>query len=148
MARVTPISVVYTLLLLIAVLMLTMPAFRYYTNPTVAAAINDTYKNVSANFQYAVYSPSYAVTFNSSSGLKAAQSLNLISGLAFMFGGMYQAGVASLQAIPMINTVFGALIYYAPLPDIDIAALLGLLFSGVTFLFIWFLIASWTKVEA
>lgn len=147
MVRVTPISIVYTLLLLIVIMALTLPTLKYYANP-VANTVNDSYSYANLNFTNDVYSQTYSATFNSTSGLKASGALQQFSGLAFMFGAMYQVSVASLGGIPLISTVLGSVAQYAPLPGVDVFALLGFLFVGATFLLIWFAVASWTKVEA
>ena len=146
MVRVTPISIVYTLLLLIVIMALTLPTLKYYANP-VANTVNSSYSYVNLNFTKDVYSQTYSATFNSTSGLKASGTLQQFSGLAFMFGAMYQVSVASLGGIPLISIVLGSVAQYAPLPGVDIFALLGFLFVGATFLLIWFAVASWTKVE-
>jgi len=151
MVRVTPVSIVYTVLLLILIFTLTLPAANYYTNGTsLFRTLNDSYTNINSNFTSKVYSPTYSSTFNSSSGLKASMSLQLFSGLAFMFGAMYQVTVAAFQGIPMIGTVLGSVIQYAPLPGGEMTTLIGLaglLITGSAFLLLWFAIASWTKVE-
>jgi len=151
MVRVTPVSIVYTVLLLILIFTLTLPAANYYTNGTsLFRTLNDSYMNINSNFTSKVYSPTYANTINSSSGLQASMNLQIFSGLAFMFGAMYQVSVAALQGVPMIGTVLGSVIQYAPLPGGEMTTLiglLGLLITGATFLAIWFAIASWTKVE-
>lgn len=147
MVRVTPISVVYSLILSIVVISLSLPTVSYYANP-IAANINSTYSTINANFTRTVYSPTYNATYNSSSGLKASSALQQFTGLAFMFGAMYQVSAASLNGVPMINTILGSVALYAPLPGVDIMALLGMLIFGAIFLLTWFFIASWTKVEA
>jgi len=150
MVRVTPISVVYTVLLLLVIFMLTIPAANYYASGDLARTLNASYTNINTNFTSKIYSPTYANTINSSSGLKASLNLQIFSGLAFMFGAMYQVSVAALQGIPMIGTVLGSVIQYAPLPSGEMTTLigfLGLFIAGATFLLIWFAIASWTKVE-
>jgi len=150
MVRVTPISVVYTVLLLIAIFTLTLPAANYYASGDLASTLNSSYTNINTNFTSKIYTPTYANAIESSSGLQAAQNLQIFSGLAFMFGAMYQVSVAALQGIPMIGTVLGSVIQYAPLPSGEMTTLigfLGLLVSGAIFLLIWFAIASWTKVE-
>ncbi|MEM4097881.1 MAG: hypothetical protein QXS81_04260 [Candidatus Micrarchaeaceae archaeon] len=148
MVRVTPISIVYTILLLLAVFTLTMPAVRYYTNSTVARNLNDTYNNLNVSFTKNIYAPTYNASLNSSSGLKASNSLQIFTGLAFMFGAMFQVISAAINGIPMIETVFSSVAQYSPLPDVSIVGLFALLIGGAIFLLIWFAIASWTKVEA
>jgi hypothetical protein len=130
------------------VLTLIMPAVIQYTSPAVARTINDTYQNLNGNFTSKIYSPVYNATFNSSSGVKASGSLQIFSGLAFMFGEMYQVTLASFQGLPMIATLLGSLVQYSPLPDVNVAALIGLFIGGAAFMFIWWVVASWTKVEA
>jgi len=150
MVRVTPVSIVYTVLLLIAIFTLVFPAANYYASGDLARTINSSYTNLNSNFTSKIYSPTYANTINSSSGLQASENLQIFSGLAFMFGAMYQVAVAALQGVPMIGTVLGSVIQYAPLPSAEMTTLigfLGLLIAGATFLLIWFAIASWTKVE-
>ena len=150
MVRVTPVSIVYTVLLLIAIFTLVFPAANYYASGDLARTINSSYTNLNSNFTSKIYSPTYANTINSSSGLQASENLQIFSGLAFMFGAMYQVAVAALQGVPMIGTVLGSVIQYAPLPSGEMTTLigfLGLLIAGATFLLIWFAIASWTKVE-
>jgi len=116
MVRVTPVSIIYTVLLLIAIFMLTIPAANYYASGDLARTLNSSYMNINSNFTSKIYSPTYSNVTNSSSGLKAAMNLQIFSGLAFMFGAMYQVTVAALQGIPMIGTVLGSVIQYAPLP--------------------------------
>lgn len=147
MARVTPISVVYTILLFLAVIMLTLPAINYYANP-LGASLNSTYTTLNMNFTRTIYAPTDYYTYNSSSGLKASGSLQTFTGLAFMFGAMYQVATAASNGVPMIQVMLGAVAQYAPLPGVEIFALLGLLVMGAEFLLIYFYIASWTKVEA
>jgi len=151
MVRVTPVSIIYTVLLLIAIFMLTIPAANYYASGDLARTLNSSYMNINSNFTSKIYSPTYSNVTNSSSGLKAAMNLQIFSGLAFMFGAMYQVTVAALQGIPMIGTVLGSVIQYAPLPSGEMTTLVGfvgLLITGAIFLALWFAIASWTKVEA
>lgn len=151
MAKVTPVTVAYAILLILATLMLTLPVVNYYasayTNQTLYQALNGTYQTLNKNFTSAVYAPSYSAVYNSSSGLKASGSLQQFTGLAFMFGAMYQVGIAIEQGVPMINTVLGVVAQFSILPDVNIFALLGLFFAGVGFLLLWFFITSWTKVE-
>lgn len=148
MVRVTPISVAYTVLLSIAVFSFALPAAEYYTNPNIAATLNASYQNINGNFTSKIYSPTYNSIFVSSSGLKASGSLQQFTGLAFMFGEMFQVSSEAFQGIPMLSTMLSSLAQYSPLPDVSVAALLGLLFTGAAFLLGWFFIASWTKVEA
>ena len=151
MVRVTPISIIYTVLLLIVIFMLTIPAANYYASGDLARTLNSSYTNINTNFTSKIYTPTYANAIESSSGLQAAQNLQIFSGLAFMFAAMYQVSVAALQGIPMIATVLGSVIQYAPLPSGEMTTLvgfLGLFVAGSIFLLIWFAIASWTKVEA
>lgn len=147
MVRVTPISLVYTVLLLLASMALLLPILTYYANP-VGRNVNATYAATNNNFTHLIYAPTYNSTFNSTSGLKASASLQVFSGLAFMFGAMYQVAVAAMNGMPLIQTILGSVAYYSPLPGVDIFALIGLLVSGASFLLIYFYIASWTKVEA
>jgi len=151
MVRVTPVSVIYTVLLLIMIFSLVFPAANYYASGNLARTLNASYTNLNSNFTSKIYSPTYQYSLNSSSGLKASMNLQLFTGLAFMFGAMYQVSVAALQGVPMIGTVLGSVIQYAPLPSSEMTTLvgfLGLFIAGATFLLIWFAIASWTKVEA
>lgn len=148
MVKVTPITVTYTILLTIAVLSLTIPTVSYYTNPQIATSLNGTYTALNLNFTNKIYAPTYSATFNSSGGLKASNFLQQFTGLAFMFGAMFQVSVASFQGIPMLSTLMGTMLQYSILPDVNIAALVGLFLAGAGFLLIYFFIASWTKVEA
>ncbi|MEM3245885.1 MAG: hypothetical protein QXS81_01345 [Candidatus Micrarchaeaceae archaeon] len=147
MVRVTPVSVVYTILLTLAVLTLVLPAAAYYTNPSVANTLNDTYKNLNISFTRNIYAPTYNASLNSSSGLRASNSLQIFTGLAFMFGAMFQVISAAINGIPMLGTVISSVAQYSPLPDVSLVGLFALLISGAIFLLIWFGIASWTKVE-
>ena len=152
MVRVTPVTVAYTILLILATLMLTLPAVSYYasayTNQTLYQTLNGSYQALNKNFTSVIYAPSYNATYNSSAGLKASGSLQQFTGLAFMFGAMYQVGIAIEQGIPMINTILATVAQFSILPNVNIIALLGLFFVGASFLLIYYFIASWTKVEA
>jgi hypothetical protein len=148
MVKVTPITVAYTILLLIATLSLTANTTLYYTNATVQNQLNITYKNLNLNFTNLIYGRTYNATVNSSSGLKASNFLNQFTGLAFMFGAMFQVATDVLTGLPMIQTVLSGLAQYSILPGVNLFALLGLFISGCTFLLLYWFISSWTKVEA
>lgn len=152
MAKVTPITITYTILLILAVLMLTLPTINYYasatTNATLYQTLNNSYTALNKNFTANIYGPVYSATYNSSSGLKASGSLQQFTGLAFMFGSMYQVAVAVGQGIPIINTVLATVAQFSILPDVNVFALLGLFLAGAVSLLIWFWISNWTKVES
>ncbi|MEM0148598.1 MAG: hypothetical protein QXN16_03890 [Candidatus Micrarchaeaceae archaeon] len=147
MVRVTPISIAYTILLSIAVLALAMPAVVYYSSPSVAGTLNNAYKNLNVSFTRNIYSPTYNSSLNSSSGLKASNSLQQFTGLAFMFGEMFQVISASVSGIPILGTLLSTVAQYSPLPDVSLVGLFALFIAGAIFLLLWFAIASWTKVE-
>lgn len=147
MAKVTPGSIVYTLLLLTAFLLLFQLPVSYYTNSLVANSFNDTTNTVRTAFYNNIYTPEKQATFNATSGLKASSVLQQFTGLAFMFGSMYQEGTSIFTGTGVINTVISFFMQYALLPPVDMVALIGLLVSGVGFSLMWWLITNWTKVE-
>lgn len=148
MAKVTPVTVTYTVLLMIAVGMLSIPTVGYYTNPQIANSLNATFQSVSAGFLNLIYNPTYNSTFVNPGGLKASNNLQQFNGLAFMFGQMFQVASYAFQGLPMINTILAGLVQYSILPGVNIFALITLFLAGAGFLLIYFFITSWTKVEA
>lgn len=148
MVKVTPITVAYTILLLVAVLSLTVSTTAYYTNATIAAQINASYQGLNANFTRVIYSPTYNATMNASSGLKASNNLQQFSGLAFMFGYLFQTATAVIQGLPMIQGILAITAQYSILPNVNVFALIGLFIAGATFLLLWWFASNWTKVEA
>jgi hypothetical protein len=147
MVRVTPISVIYTVTLLLAVFSLTLPTFKYYTNPQTYITLNDTYKNLNLNYTQSIYGQTNNAIFSSSSGLKASNGLQIFSGLAFMFGAMYQVVSDTVVGLPMIGTVLTTMAQYSPLPNVDIVGLISLMITASVLLLGWWAVASWTKVE-
>src|SRR5271157_3066538 len=130
MAKVTPVTVVFRIILLIAVSVLSLPAVGYYTNPTIANTLNGTFSSVSSSFQSTIYNPTYNATFNSSGGLKASENLQSFSGLAFMFGNLYYVASYAWQGLPMIQQLLGTTSQYSILPGVNIYGLIMLFIMG------------------
>lgn len=147
MAKVTPGSLIFAIIFLSAAFMLLEGPIAYYTSPQTANTLNETQANISSAFYSSVYNPTYKAAFNDSGGFKASTVLQSFTGLAFMFGDFFQVMSATIQAPNMLMSSFSWLVYYSPLPAVDIGALLALFIGGIVFAVIWFGITSWTKVE-
>ncbi len=150
MAKVTPITLTYTVVLMLAVISLTLPAVNTYAGSNNYAAINSLAQSVHTEYLYNVYSVTNFNIYSGPSGLQATTGLigAALSSLAFMFGAILQVATAAADAIPLVGTVLSAVSQYGILPDVDFTALFGLFISAVGMLLGWFIVAQFTKVEA